>query len=73
MKIYQLEFSQGSYDDYRCDTEMVTTSLGDIYDWCSRMGVTGSNRPYQLWITVWENGKVLRYKDLNYLLRSGLV
>ena len=70
MKIYQVEFTQGSYDDYQCDTTIVTTSLGDIYDLYSGGCVTGYNRPYHLYITVWENGKVLRYKDITYLLRN---
>jgi len=68
MKIYEVEYHEGMYDDHRQDTVIITTCLYDIYDCLSKMTVSGYNKPYQLYINVWENGKIHRWKNFSYIL-----
>lgn len=65
-KIYQLEYSIGWYSEGF--TKIVTTSLGDIYDLCHNFNEKDDFNVNGLWIIVWENGKVVKRKNLYYLI-----
>ena len=72
MKLYEVTLTEDRYDDFRQETLLVTEKLSLCLDFLrfSHLNCTPGRSPFHLYVTVWKNGSVLKYKDFSYLVED---